>query len=276
MADEDALYEEYMSGDVDYYPDEYYDDMINETETIPESFTTTTVVPQTPSTTPVATTTEQALTTTGKTVKKDLPDFTEPLIIPNRFFDLLNRKPTTERTTVKTDLETDSAKTRSETGPSRATLPFISRPRPGGRPSLLPPRKSIFRVPPPPRKVTSDPRVINDTKSTTRVTQLPSLRPFTTTTTTISTPLGLASFIDKIKSKKDNEKTRLKAVEELEADLSFKNDEFENLVFNDEVVTKKTTPAPKLPDIPEEVMSLLPLGIDPTLASGKVQKYLGY
>ena len=44
MADEDALYEEYMSGDVDYYPDEYYDDMINETETIPESFTTTTVV----------------------------------------------------------------------------------------------------------------------------------------------------------------------------------------------------------------------------------------
>jgi len=272
MADEDALYEEYMSGDVDYYHEEYYDDMMNETDpTLDFTSSTTTVVPTTLSTTPVPTTTVATSTTPLQTTKARTPlpiEERRPLI-PNRFFDLLNQLPTTKTTTVGVDAEIASSKEKTVSGPSRDTVPFIARPRPGGRPSLLPPRKTMFRVPPPPRTVTTTDAASTDPPRTTpKVKRLPTLMPFTPTTIAPSTPLGIASFINKIKSKKDSDKPRINLIDEFESALSLEPAELENLVSDDEITNKKTTPAPKLPEIPDEVLSLLPLGLDPILASG--------
>ncbi|XP_018027679.1 uncharacterized protein LOC108682933 [Hyalella azteca] len=171
---------------------------------------------------------------------------------------------------------------------TRPTLPFIQRNRPGERPTFLPPRKSSLDLSSPTKllQAATESAVSESTTEPSRLitTYRPlSLQNVVSTTAVIkdSPPVSsdFASFLEKVSGGGSFNPDFL-LPKPIQPTTPLESGEIENILLrnnlqyadNSRDATKpRTTAKPILPDIPDEVKSQLPLGIDAILASGAFQ-----
>lgn len=154
-------------------------------------------------------------------------------LTPNRY-STLDKRPPHRFTPGEDRSDVRLTRPKPSSGGTRATLPFIHRQRPGGRPSFIPPRKTAFRLP------TTTEFVSTSTVPTTTISMQPTIS--TTTilptstqkTTTTSSPFyfDIASFLGNIGS--GEERPNILLPGPIQQATKIDSGELENLLLHDE------------------------------------------